>query len=125
MLFEEREFLKTLYGLVLDAISERRVFIDEFVSVSVPPDHPLQQMRVLLTNRLKSKKALSSDTDKKIQMAAKLRSEGEKWRAVDELYGESFRKDLSKGKRYHLRYLEWLSAFEFLKEGEDRGQNPH
>ena len=116
MLFDEKMFLKQIYELTLEAISERRVFIDEFVTTSDPPHHPLQKMRVLLFARLKGKKGLSPDTDKKIREAARIMAGGGKWKEVDELFGDSFRKDLSKGRRYHARYLEWSSVFNFIDE---------
>lgn len=111
MLFDEKIFLKEIYELTIEAISERRVFIDDRVSTTVPPDHPLHKIRVLIAARLKGKKGLSTSTDMKIREAALVMSSGGKWKDVDERFGESFRKDLSKGKRYHDRYLVWLFVF--------------
>ena len=52
-----------------------------------------------------------------------MRVRGEKWKNVDELYGESFRKDLSKGRRYHSRYQVWLSVFKSLEENKRLNTN--
>lgn len=115
MRFDEREFLKKMEKLTREAISERRVVISDGVSVSVPMDHPLHQMRVLLSERLKSKKKISEETDQKIKKAAKMRVSGKKWKEIDGLYEEDFKRDLGKGRRYHDRFQVWLSVFD-LKE---------
>ena len=110
---DTRKFLENIHSLAGDAISERRVFIDDGVSESLPSDHPLQQIRILVSERLKSKKHLSKTVDKKIMEAARLRASGEKWEKIADL--KLFNSTSTNWKVY-------LNDFILLKRIQDLGE---
>lgn len=109
MTFEEREFLENLRELAISAISERRKFVEEGVYESLPTEHPLQQMRILISERLKGCRGISVETKLKVWNAAKLRANGEKWSTVDDLYTDSFRRSLQTGGNYHEEFEAYLA----------------
>jgi len=113
---QDRELLENLLELTISAIAERRQSITDGVSLSVPSDHPLQQMRVLLQLRLKRKNGgVGKSADVKIKKAAELRLAGKSWSEVADSFGEtgeSFIRDLKAGKKYHERFCLWTQCLE-------------
>jgi len=117
---DEREFLEGIRDLAIDAISERRVIIAEGVSVSVPPDHPLQQILILVTNRLLKTNGLRPETDSKIKEAARKRVvSGATWDEIASEFGEAFVKDLQKASRYKPRFELWRHCFQSIEDQHD------
>lgn len=111
---DEREFLEEILSLTLDSIGEHREHICDGVSISLPPEHPLHQMRLLLADRLRLKNGIHDETEEKIKESAKLRSKKTPWSVIEQRFDVAFVRDLKAGRRYNERFNKWLAAFQSI-----------
>ncbi|HOW76404.1 MAG TPA: hypothetical protein P5102_12660 [Candidatus Competibacteraceae bacterium] len=91
----EREFLMTIYRLCDEELDLHYSLPDEagIRQLALPSNRPILQIKRLLADKLRTSRIMPV-TRRKLQSAALMIAYGATWAEIDDVFGDSFAKDL-------------------------------